>query len=253
MDAGWYPFNGLVEHGHLGARSDAFSAAACARFRHAHAHGRQDHRLVRARARHAGIWLYEKHPEWLLGRKAKTSCLNWAIPKRALAGRACQPDRSASKASTSTARISTSSRSPSGAATTRRPAGHHRDQARRPATWPTGTNCGGVFPICRSIPALPAAGATTWRRCAAPCPLWRSDYAYEPAAMQRQPTAWPCGFRISARAFNSLDPYIFRSQMAPAIGIGLEAGRYDHGYERMAGLMPSGAGPRTIIMATTIR
>ena len=29
-----------------------------------------------------------------------------------------------------------------------------------------------------------AAGATTWRRCAAPCRLWRSDYAFEPIGHQ---------------------------------------------------------------------
>ncbi|HVN05069.1 MAG TPA: alpha-galactosidase [Bryobacteraceae bacterium] len=64
-------------------------------------------------------------------------------------------------------------------------------------------------------------------------PLWRSDYAYEPAAMQQLTYGMALWIPYFGTAFNSLDPYIFRSQMAPAIGIGLEAGRYEHGYERL--------------------
>jgi len=68
-------------------------------------------------------------------------------------------------------------------------------------------------------------------------PLWRSDYAYEPAAMQQITYGMALWIPYFGTAFNSLDPYIFRSQMAPAIGIGLEAGRYDHGYEWMERLI----------------
>jgi len=68
-------------------------------------------------------------------------------------------------------------------------------------------------------------------------PLWRSDYAYEPAAMQQLTYGMALWIPYFGTAFNSLDPYIFRSQMAPAIGIGLEAGRYEQGYERLRKLV----------------
>jgi hypothetical protein len=59
----------------------------------------------------------------------------------------------------------------------------------------------------------------------------------EPAAMQQITYGMALWIPYFGTAFNSLDPYIFRSQMAPAIGIGLEAGRYDHGYEWMERLI----------------
>ena len=68
-------------------------------------------------------------------------------------------------------------------------------------------------------------------------PLWRSDFAYEPAAMQQLTYGMALWIPYFGTAFNSLDPYIFRSQMVPAIGIGLEAGRYENGYARLEKLL----------------
>jgi alpha-galactosidase len=68
-------------------------------------------------------------------------------------------------------------------------------------------------------------------------PLWRSDYAYEPAAMQQITYGMALWIPYFGTAFNSLDPYIFRSQMAPALGVGLEAGRQEGGYQRLRKLL----------------
>ncbi|MFA6472625.1 MAG: alpha-galactosidase [Candidatus Latescibacterota bacterium] len=68
-------------------------------------------------------------------------------------------------------------------------------------------------------------------------PLWRSDYAYEPAAMQQLTYGIALWIPFFGTAFNSLDPYIFRSQMTPSSVIGLAPDRYENGYERLRGLL----------------
>ena len=68
-------------------------------------------------------------------------------------------------------------------------------------------------------------------------PLWRSDYAYDPPAMQQLTYGMALWIPYFGTAFNSLDPYIFRSQMTPATAIGLEAGRHANGYERLRQLL----------------
>jgi alpha-galactosidase len=68
-------------------------------------------------------------------------------------------------------------------------------------------------------------------------PLWRSDYAYDPPAMQQHTYGMALWIPYFGTAFNSLDPYVFRSQMTPATGIGLEAVRYPNGYQRVRQLL----------------
>ncbi len=58
-------------------------------------------------------------------------------------------------------------------------------------------------------------------------PLWRSDFAYEPSAMQQQTYGLALWVPYFGTAFNSLDPYIFWSQMTPAAGIGLDVARLE--------------------------
>jgi alpha-galactosidase len=53
-------------------------------------------------------------------------------------------------------------------------------------------------------------------------PLWRSDFAYEPDAMQMQTYGLAPWVPYFGTAANSPDPYVFRSQMTPAMGIGLD-------------------------------
>nr|WP_321471245.1 alpha-galactosidase [uncultured Paludibaculum sp.] len=68
-------------------------------------------------------------------------------------------------------------------------------------------------------------------------PLWRSDYAYDPDPMQQFTYGMALWIPYFGTAFNSLDPYIFRSQMTPALGIGMVAERYDNGLPRMKALL----------------
>ena len=58
-------------------------------------------------------------------------------------------------------------------------------------------------------------------------PLWRSDYAYVPAPMQQFTYGLALWVPYFGTAFNSLDPYIFWSQMTPAVGIGLDVERLE--------------------------
>ncbi len=58
-------------------------------------------------------------------------------------------------------------------------------------------------------------------------PLWRSDFAYEPSSMQQLTYGLSLWIPYFGTGFNSLDPYIFWSQMTPAPGIGLDVARIE--------------------------
>lgn len=58
-------------------------------------------------------------------------------------------------------------------------------------------------------------------------PLWRSDYAYDPPAMQQLTYGLALWVPYFGTGFNSTDPYIFWSQMTPASGIGLDIERIE--------------------------
>jgi alpha-galactosidase len=68
-------------------------------------------------------------------------------------------------------------------------------------------------------------------------PLWRSDEAYDPVAMQAISYGIALWIPYYGTGVNSVEPYIFRSQMTPAVGIGLDAGNYPNGYERLKKLV----------------
>jgi alpha-galactosidase len=58
-------------------------------------------------------------------------------------------------------------------------------------------------------------------------PLWRSDFAYEPSSMQQFTYGLSLWIPYFGTAFNSVDPYVFWSQMTPAAGIGLDVARVE--------------------------
>jgi alpha-galactosidase len=58
-------------------------------------------------------------------------------------------------------------------------------------------------------------------------PLWRSDFAYERSAMQQLTYGLSLWIPYFGTGFNSLDAYIFWSQMTPAPGIGLDVARLE--------------------------
>ena len=68
-------------------------------------------------------------------------------------------------------------------------------------------------------------------------PLWRSDFAYEPTGMQDLTYGISLWIPFFGTAINSDDPYVFRSQMTPAVGLGLEPDRRDLDYTRLRKLL----------------
>jgi alpha-galactosidase len=58
-------------------------------------------------------------------------------------------------------------------------------------------------------------------------PLWRSDYAYDPPAMQQLTYGLALWEPYFGTAFNSADPYVFWSQTTPAIGSGMDIARLE--------------------------
>jgi len=58
-------------------------------------------------------------------------------------------------------------------------------------------------------------------------PLWRSDFAYQPTPMQMQTFGLLFWIPYFGTAINSADPYVFRSQMTPAVGLGLDPGKIE--------------------------
>jgi alpha-galactosidase len=67
-------------------------------------------------------------------------------------------------------------------------------------------------------------------------PLWRSDFAYEPSAMQQQTYGLSLWIPYFGTAINSVDPYYFFSQMTPAMGLSLDPDRMQAGREKLAAL-----------------
>ena len=68
-------------------------------------------------------------------------------------------------------------------------------------------------------------------------PLWRSDEAYDPVAMQSISYGIALWMPYYGTGVNSVEPYLFRSQMTPAIALGLDAGNSPNGYERLKRLI----------------
>lgn len=68
-------------------------------------------------------------------------------------------------------------------------------------------------------------------------PLWRSDHPYEASSMQSQTYGMALWMPYFGTGVNSVEPYQFRSQMTPAVAIGLEPGRTEQGYAKFQKLV----------------
>jgi alpha-galactosidase len=68
-------------------------------------------------------------------------------------------------------------------------------------------------------------------------PLWRSDYAYEPSPMQGFSYGMAFWIPFFGTGVNSVDAYVFRSQMTPAVGIGLDLRATPGSYEQFGRLL----------------
>jgi alpha-galactosidase len=68
-------------------------------------------------------------------------------------------------------------------------------------------------------------------------PLWRSDYAYDPMPMQSLTYGISLWMPYYGTGINSVEPYIFRSQMSPGMAMGVDASNYPNGYEKLKKLI----------------
>ena len=68
-------------------------------------------------------------------------------------------------------------------------------------------------------------------------PLWRSDFAYVPSSMQQFTYGLSFWIPYFGTGFNSVDPYIFWSQMTPAPGIGLDVARIESDSQQLRRLV----------------
>jgi alpha-galactosidase len=238
MDAGWYPFKtGWWNTGTWEPDPARFPKGFAPISAAAHARGVKTIVWFEPERVTPGSWLYENHPEWLLGLDGKDKLLylgnpdawRWLVDHVSDLIRTQGIDLYRQDFNFEPLSIWRAADAPDrqGITEINHVMGYlvYWDELRR--RFPN-------LPIDTCASGGRRNDLETLRRAV---PLWRSDYAYEPTAMQQITYGMALWIPYFGTAFNSLDPYIFRSQMAPAIGIGLEAGRYDHGYERLQRLL----------------
>ncbi|MFN7999001.1 MAG: alpha-galactosidase [Bryobacteraceae bacterium] len=238
MDAGWYPFkNGWWNTGTWDPDPARFPHGFAPISAAAHARGVKTIVWFEPERVTPGSWLYENHPRWLLGKDGKDKLLylgdpeaqRWLVDHVTRLIREQGIDLYRQDFNFEPLQIWRAND-----AEDRQGITEIKHVTGLLAYWDE---------LRRRFPDLPmdtcASGGRrndleTLRRAV---PLWRSDYAYEPAAMQQITYGMAFWIPYFGTAFNSLDPYIFRSQMTPATAIGLEPGRHDRGYERLRSLL----------------
>lgn len=238
MDAGWYPFrtgwwNTGTWEPDPARFPNGFSPISAA----AHARGVKTIVWFEPERVTPGSWLYEKHPDWLLGREGKDKLLylgnrdawQWLADhvSRLIREQGIDLYRQDFNFEPLLLWRSSDAEDRQGITEIRHVTGYlaYWDELRR--RFPT-------LPIDTCASGGRRNDLETLRRAV---PLWRSDFAYEPAAMQQLTYGIALWIPYFGAAFNSLDPYIFRSQMTPATAVGLEPSRYEKGYERLRHLL----------------
>ena len=218
MDAGWYVNDGgWVNIGTWEVDRKRFPNGLRAITDHGRAKGVKSIVWFEPERVTTDSWLFKNHPEWCLDGKncrrrsptrASGGCSISATPRPGNGWSITSTRSSPRRASTSTGRISTWTRSPSGRPRTRRTGRASPKSATSPATSRIGTNCAAGIPACSSIAVPAAAAATTWKPCAARVPLLRDDYLFDPVAQQApHATAFRSGCRITAPARASFRPW----------------------------------------------
>jgi alpha-galactosidase len=234
MDAGWYPFKtGWWNTGTWEPDPARFPKGFAPIARAAHARGVKTIVWFEPERVTPGSWLYEKHPDWLIGTDGKDKLLylgnpdawRWLVDHVSRLIREQGIDLYRQDFNFEPLALWRSNDAPDRQGIT-----EIKHLTGYLAYWDE---------LRRRFPALPidtcASGGRrndleTLRRAV---PLWRSDFAYEPAAMQQLTYGLAFWVPYFGTAFNSLDSYVFRSQMTPATAIGLVPGRYEDGYERL--------------------
>lgn len=237
MDAGWYPFKkNWSETGtwtpdpkRLPHGFTPISAAA-------HAHGLKTIVWFEPERVAPGTWLYEHHPEWLIGPDGKDKLLflgnhkawDWLVDhvSKIIAEQGIDVYRQDFN-------FAPLSRWRSHDAPDRQGITEIQDVEGYLAYFDE---------LLRRFPNLMidtcASGGRrndleTLRRAV---PLWRSDHAFEPVSMQAETYGMALWIPYFGTAINSSQPYVFRSQMTPASSWSLEP-ENEEGYGRLIGLL----------------
>ncbi len=228
MDAGWYPFpTGWWNTGTWDPDLRRFPHGFTPVSREAHARGVKIIVWFEPERVTAGSWLWEKHPEWLLGTKDHDKLLflgnrearEWLTDHvaRLIAEQGIDTYRQDFNFPPLNIWRANDAEDRQGITENQHVTGYLAfwDELRR------------RFPNLL-IDTCASGGRRldleTLRRSV---PLWRSDYAYDPPAMQQLTYGLALWVPYFGTGFNSTEPYIFWSQMSPAPGIGLDIERIE--------------------------
>jgi alpha-galactosidase len=228
MDAGWYPFkSGWWNTGTWDPDPDRFPRGFAPISEAAHASGVKIIVWFEPERVTAGSWLWENHPEWLLGADDKDKLLflgdaaarAWLVEhvSKIIRAQGIDTYRQDFNFEPLARWRSHDAEDRQGITEIQHVTGYlaYWDELRR------------RFPNLL-IDTCASGGRRldleTLRRSV---PLWRSDFAYEPSAMQQLTYGLSLWIPYFGTGFNSLDPYIFWSQITPAPGIGLDVARLE--------------------------
>ncbi|MBI3666363.1 MAG: alpha-galactosidase [Acidobacteria bacterium] len=234
MDAGWYPFK-------TGWWNTGTWEPDPARFPHglspisAAAHKRGVKIIVWFEPERVtpGSWLYERHPEWLIGQDGKDKLLYLGNPEawqwlvehvsKLIREQGIDLYRQDFNFAPLSLWRSNDAEDRQGITEIKHVTGYlaYWDELRR--RFPD-------VPIDTCASGGRRNDLETLRRSV---PLWRSDHAYEPVSMQLLTYGMALWIPYFGTATNSVDPYIFRSQMTPALALGLEPANFQDGYKRL--------------------
>ena len=232
MDAGWYSFpTGWWNTGTWDPDPRRFPNGFTPVSKEAHARGVKIIVWFEPERVTAGSWLWDKHPEWLLGKKDQDRLLFLGNPEarawltdhvaKIIAGPGPDQDIDIYRQDFNFPPLAiwraNDAEDRQGITEIQHVTGYlaYWDELRR------------RFP--RLLIDTCASGGRrldleTLRRSV---PLWRSDFAYDPPAMQQHTYGLALWVPYFGTAFNSTDPYIFWSQMTPASGIGMDIERIE--------------------------
>ena len=238
MDAGWYPFTkGWWQTGTWEPDPARFPRGLAPVAEAAHARGVKTIVWFEPERVTPGSWLYENHPEWLLGKDGKDKLLylgnpkawEWLVERVTALIREQGIDLYRQDFNFEPLALwrGNDAEDRQGISEIKHVTGYlaYWDELRR------------RFPHL-ALDTCASGGRRndleTLRRAV---PLWRSDHPFEPSSMQAQTYGMALWMPYFGTGVNSVEPYQFRSQMTPAVGIGLEPGRTEQGYAKFQKLV----------------
>ena len=218
MDAGWYPIKtGWWNTGTWDPDPQRFPHGLRAITDYAHSKGIQSIVWFEPERVAAGTWLYEKHPEWLLGQDGKDKLLylgnpdawHWLVEHASdlLKEQGIDFYRQDFNFDPLPIWRANDAEDRQGITEIQHVTGYlaYWDELRR------------RFPNLRIDTCSGGGGRDDLETLRRAVPLWRSDYTYEPTAMQNITHGIAMWIPYYGTGINRVDPYSFRSDMCPAV------------------------------------